>query len=56
MTPGDAGPRWLPAVNDCLARIPQAVRALGVGEALERTALARALDSVRAELSANGGG
>ena len=56
MTRGDAGPRWLPAVNHCLARIPPAVRALGVGDALERTALARALDSVRAELSANGGG
>lgn len=56
MTRGEAGPRWLPAVNDCLARIPDGVRALGAGEALERTALTRALDGVRAELAANGGG
>ncbi|HET6361693.1 MAG TPA: L-seryl-tRNA(Sec) selenium transferase [Gemmatimonadota bacterium] len=55
MTSDKAGPRWLPAVNDCLARIPEAVRALRVGEPLERTALARALESVRVELSANGG-
>jgi L-seryl-tRNA(Ser) seleniumtransferase len=56
VTRGDAGPRWLPAVNDCLARVPEAVRALGVGEALERVALTRAMESVRGELSANGGG
>ena len=56
MTAREAGPRWLPAVNDCLAGMPAAVRALGVGEALERTALTRALDSVREELGANGGG
>ena len=56
MKRGEAGPRWLPAVNDCLAQMPEAVRALGAGEALERSALARALDSVRAELGANGGG
>ena len=56
MTRREAGPRWLPAVNDCLARTPETVRALGVGEALERTALTRALDSVRAELGASDGG
>ena len=56
MTRHGAGPRWLPAVNDCLAGTPEAVRALGVGEALERTALSRAIDSVRAELGGNGGG
>lgn len=48
-----AGPRWLPAVNDCLALMPERVRALGAGERLERTALDRALESVREELSAN---
>ena len=56
MTRAGAGPRWLPSVNDCLAGTPASVRALAVGEALERTALTRALDSVRAELGANGGG
>ena len=55
MTRSGAGPRWLPAVNDCLAERPDAVRALGVGEALERTALTRAIDSVRAEIGGNGG-
>jgi L-seryl-tRNA(Ser) seleniumtransferase len=56
VTRAGAGPRWLPSVNDCLAGTPASVRALAVGEALERTALTRALDSVRAELGANGGG
>ena len=55
MTRDVAGPRWLPAVNDCLARTPDAVRGLGAGETIERTALTRALDGVRAELAANGG-
>lgn len=56
MTRAGAGPRLLPAVNDCLARMPESVRALGAGEELERAALARALDSVRKDLGANGGG
>jgi L-seryl-tRNA(Ser) seleniumtransferase len=34
--------------------MPEGVRALGVGERLERTALERALESVREELGANG--
>lgn len=45
----------MPPVNDCLARMPAGVRALAVGERLERTALDRALDSVRKELAATGG-
>jgi L-seryl-tRNA(Ser) seleniumtransferase len=36
--------------------MPAGVRALGAGERLERTALNRALESVRRELGANGGG
>ena len=52
MSRAGAGPRWLPAVNDCLARTPAGVRELGAGERLERTALERALDSVRRELAA----
>jgi L-seryl-tRNA(Ser) seleniumtransferase len=35
--------------------MPESVRALGAGEELERAALARALESVRRDLSANGG-
>ncbi|HYO46724.1 MAG TPA: L-seryl-tRNA(Sec) selenium transferase [Gemmatimonadota bacterium] len=53
MSRASAGPRWLPAVNDCLAHMPEGVRALGAGERLERTALDRALESVREELGAN---
>ncbi|HEY7471588.1 MAG TPA: L-seryl-tRNA(Sec) selenium transferase [Gemmatimonadota bacterium] len=55
MTRTGAGPRWLPAVHDCLARMPAGVRALEAGELLERTALDRALASVRKELTAGGG-
>jgi L-seryl-tRNA(Ser) seleniumtransferase len=52
----EAGPHWLPAVNDCLTRMPGGVRALGAGELVERTALDRALASVRKELTAERGG
>ena len=56
MTRTEAAQRWLPAVHECLARMPTAVRALQAGERVERTALERALETVRAELGANGGG
>ena len=55
MSRAGAGPRWLPAVNDCLERIPAGVRALGVGPRLERAALERALEKVRRELAASAG-
>ena len=51
-----AGPRWLPAVHECLARVPESVRALAAGGVLERAALERALDAVRAALREDGGG
>ena len=53
---GSAGPRWLPAVHDCLERVPARVRVLEAGERIERAGLERALDAVRAALREGGGG
>lgn len=48
--------RWLPAVHECLASVPDPVRALDAGERLERVGLERALEVVRDRLRAGGPG